>query len=101
LDEQEDFREGAREFRDACANLAATIRSHAPLELLTKRYREAAGFSTPIPDELSSLYRRELQFAQRQQRLEKRKQLALAASLVGAILLALAALGYMLFGPGK
>jgi hypothetical protein len=101
LDEQEDLREREREFRVACEDLAATVGTNAPVELLTRRYRQALAFEMEIPDALLTSYRRALQIAQRDQRGEKRKQLALGALLVGVIVLALAAAAYVILGNGK
>ena len=97
LSERDDRRESERKFKIACDLLAAGIDSDAPPEHLTRLYRQAIGFEMDIPAELSSAYRTALDATRREERSERKKQFALAAALVGAIVLALIALAWVMF----
>jgi hypothetical protein len=97
LDEQDDRRERERRCKSACAALMSAIDAEAPAEQLAALYRKAIGFEIDIPAELTTSYRRTLDTLRREQRREKRKQFALALVLVGAIVMALGALAYVIF----
>jgi hypothetical protein len=96
LDAQDDRREREREFKLACATLSAAIDAAAPLEQLTALQGQALGLDFDLPPELAAAYRRALDAGRREKRAEKRRQVALAVVLIGAIVMALGALAYVI-----
>jgi hypothetical protein len=100
LDEEDDRREQEKKFRAACATLMSAVQARAPVEQLTKLYRQTVGFQSAMPENISAAYHRALESARREQRAEKRKQYALAALLVGLILAAIAALVIVIMYTG-
>ena len=101
LDEMDDRRDRERQSRQACEDLRRAIKDNAPLEQLTALYRTALGFELDLPDELSANFRRATEAAKRVARAEKRKQYAIAAAMVGVIVIGLLVLAYVMFGMKK
>jgi len=101
LDEQEERREREREFRAACAALGAAIDGGAGAEELKLLYRQVVSFEIDVPDDLSAAYRRRLEAARAEMQTDKRRQYALAAALVLAVVIALGALAWVILAGGK
>jgi hypothetical protein len=101
LDEMDDLRKRERQFGKACGALKRAMDEKATLEEINPLYQTAVAFGFEMPDDVSGPYRRLTEAARRKAKAEKRKQFLITAAMVGAIVIALAGLGYVMYRFGN
>jgi hypothetical protein len=101
IDEEEERRLQERKFRSACSLVVEAVKTQAPVEEIKERYRAVTAFEVGIPEEVSAAYNRGIEAARQAKIKEQKKQYALAAALVGAIVAALGTLTFVIFNSGK
>ncbi|HWE04227.1 MAG TPA: hypothetical protein VG326_17610 [Tepidisphaeraceae bacterium] len=101
IDEEEERRAHERKFRSACSQLLDAVKRQAPVEEIKECYRAVAAFESPIPQDVAAAYDHGVETARLAKAKEQKKQYALAAALVGAIVAALGTLTFVIFNGGK
>lgn len=101
IDEQDEHAHRQKQFRTACAEVVQAAQMQGTLEELKALYRRVTSFETEIPPQVTEAYRQGTEHARREMLAEKKRQYALAAALVAAIVTALGALAFVIINSAR
>lgn len=97
IDEQDERRARERQFQEACGEVKMAAEAFAPADEINRLYTLLAAFEMDIPQDVASACKKALADARHEIVAEKKRQYALSAILVAAVVCALAVLTFVIY----